>query len=456
MYALRQKLVQTKPTLNSAVNLTPALTKETAQLQLDGPLSPLLTLPPEITIEIFIHCLTVPNLFPSPEDAPLLLLQICASWRVLTLSTPALWRRLDMEIPYSLPARGENIEGYIAKWTSHASLTPLSLGFYETVRPIAGQMDALVRQYGPRCESLRLRASIKTISKLTHPYSLPFLRKLSLTYSPGSTSHETVSVRAFTDAPALRELILGQHSVPSMLVLPWHQLTMFTGDTLSVAECLFVLRHSPRLTICTFLYLIPGTAGGERLTHFSLEDLSISNSTADVLRYIDMPALHDLYLTRPTDFGADTLSELFARCAHSLRRLHYAPTYRYRDGASVAWFGAMPQLMELDLSGVGAQFVSGFVRALDRGLASTFLPRLRTLQIQCDWCQVGAELVVALASRCADEGLGPIKVIRLQSFRLVWAEVGWIDPEHGDVLLELVQRGMAIHIGSARENYVCA
>jgi hypothetical protein len=39
---------------------------------------------------------------------------------------------------------------------------------------------------------------------------------------------------------------------------------------------------------------------------------------------------------------------------------------------------------------------------------------------------------------------------------LVWAEVGWIDPEDGDVLLELVQRGMAIHIGSARENYVCA
>ncbi|KAJ7898614.1 hypothetical protein B0H14DRAFT_2315033, partial [Mycena olivaceomarginata] len=53
---------------------------------------PVLTLPPEITTEIFIRCLPVQWYhLPSPRDAPLLLLQICSSWRALTLCTPALW-----------------------------------------------------------------------------------------------------------------------------------------------------------------------------------------------------------------------------------------------------------------------------------------------------------------------------------------------------------------------------
>jgi hypothetical protein len=255
-----------------------------------------------------------------------------------------------------------------------------------------------------------------------------------------------------------------------MFVLPWQQLTVFTGDTLSVAECLFVLSSSPQLTTCTFLYLIPGTDGREEITHSSLQDLSISNSAPDVLRYIDLPVLRDLYLTRPTNIRGNVLSQLFARCAPTLHRLHYAPTYRYRDGVSLAWFVAMPQLAELDLSGVGAQFMGDFVRALDRTHAPAFLSCLSTLRIECEWCEVGAELVEALASRCADGDVGldalswvlesdppaQIRSVRLRSFSLVWAEEGWIDVQRVEALLQLARRGMAIHIGSSKENYVRA
>ncbi|KAJ6589496.1 hypothetical protein B0H19DRAFT_238326 [Mycena capillaripes] len=465
MYAhLRRKLAQVSLKPNSAAS---PLIDTTGAVEVDSAISPILTLPPEIIIEIFIQCLRISTQFPSSEHAPLLLLQICASWRVLALSTPALWKRLDIELAYSLPGNMDNLERRIAEWTSLASSAPLSLGLYETVRPMAKQMCALLRQYAPRCECLRLRASLKTVSELPHLGPLPLLKKLNLAYSPNG--HETVSARAFADAPALRELVLGQHSVPSMLVLPWHQLTTFTGDTLSVAECLFVLRSSPHLTTCTFLYLTPGTAAGEGLTHSCLTDLSISNSTADVLRYIDLPALRDLYLTRPTGFGVDALRQLFAHCAPSLRLLHYAPTYRYRGAISIAWFAAMPQLAELDLGGVGGHFMYDFMRALDRGSAPAFLPHLRTLRIQCDSYEVDAELVAALASRCADGeadsgaadvmlNLGETEMeagsVKLHSFRLVWAEKGWIDTPHVDALLKLVQLGMRIHVGSAKDNYI--
>jgi hypothetical protein len=44
----------------------------------------------------------------------------------------------------------------------------------------------------------------------------------------------------------------------------------------------------------------------------------------------------------------------------------------------------------------------------------------------------------------------------LRSFSLVWAEEGWIDVQRVEALLQLARRGMAIHIGSSKENYVRA
>ncbi|KAJ6605306.1 hypothetical protein DFH09DRAFT_886391, partial [Mycena vulgaris] len=55
-----------------------------------------LTLPPEITSEIFIHSVES-NRWEDRTEAtstPLLLLQICRLWRATALSTPALWTNL--------------------------------------------------------------------------------------------------------------------------------------------------------------------------------------------------------------------------------------------------------------------------------------------------------------------------------------------------------------------------
>ncbi|KAJ7068769.1 hypothetical protein C8F01DRAFT_963465, partial [Mycena amicta] len=62
---------------------------------------PVLTLPPEILSEIFLHCLLepdqpVPKLNPERPRAPLLLLQICRTWRNVAIGTPRLWQRLSV------------------------------------------------------------------------------------------------------------------------------------------------------------------------------------------------------------------------------------------------------------------------------------------------------------------------------------------------------------------------
>ncbi|KAJ7277352.1 hypothetical protein C8J57DRAFT_1024804, partial [Mycena rebaudengoi] len=53
---------------------------------------PVLTLPPEITSEIFVQSLPSHDpVVPYPSESPLIFLRICRAWRLLALSTPALW-----------------------------------------------------------------------------------------------------------------------------------------------------------------------------------------------------------------------------------------------------------------------------------------------------------------------------------------------------------------------------
>ncbi|KAJ7659150.1 hypothetical protein DFH06DRAFT_1472575 [Mycena polygramma] len=340
-----------------------------------------------------------------------------------------------------------------------ATLLPLPclLGLFEALRPMPARMSTLIARYGPRCECLRLRPSLKSVAELSDPGTLPLLRTPSIAYSLGSILHNTCFQGHF-GAP-------GTHTRTTYRALdaylPWGQLTTFTGDSLSVAECLFVLRSSPRLTKCTFIYLLPGASGGRNLTHSSLEDFSISNSAADILGYIELPALRGLHLAKLMLIDTNALRRLFACCAPSLHRLQYAPTYLYRDSVFIH---AMPHLTDLDLSGVGTQFTHAFVRSLNRLHEPMFLPSLRTLRIECEWrdigVEAGAEVVAALTSRSTDNGeVGfgtQVGAVKLRSFRLIWAEDSWLDALHASAMLELIQGGMDIHIGSARENYIYA
>ncbi|KAJ6580812.1 hypothetical protein B0H19DRAFT_848339, partial [Mycena capillaripes] len=54
---------------------------------------PILTLPNELTSEIFINCLSsdAVRVQPNPATAPLLLAQVCSQWRAIAFSLPELW-----------------------------------------------------------------------------------------------------------------------------------------------------------------------------------------------------------------------------------------------------------------------------------------------------------------------------------------------------------------------------
>ncbi|KAJ7120207.1 hypothetical protein C8R44DRAFT_623999, partial [Mycena epipterygia] len=89
--------VQLRHRLAQLNNLLETLSAEREQLQAasDSIIYPVLSLPPEITSLIFIHCVPFPEASfprPSPLDAPLLLAQICRQWRDIAINTQELWQ----------------------------------------------------------------------------------------------------------------------------------------------------------------------------------------------------------------------------------------------------------------------------------------------------------------------------------------------------------------------------
>ncbi|KAJ7639265.1 hypothetical protein FB45DRAFT_702489, partial [Roridomyces roridus] len=58
-------------------------------------------LPPEIMSEMFIHCLPTKRSGLDSfnfAEAPFLLSRVCSRWRQIVLSTPELWKELEIDL----------------------------------------------------------------------------------------------------------------------------------------------------------------------------------------------------------------------------------------------------------------------------------------------------------------------------------------------------------------------
>ncbi|KAJ7473270.1 hypothetical protein FB451DRAFT_1035779, partial [Mycena latifolia] len=95
---------------------------------------PILTIPNEITSEIFKHCLPVGNRRGRPrcQMAPLLLTTICRHFRQVCLATPALWTSMKVDLPCGWThttnkvALGKGVAKLVRLWLGRAGSCPLS------------------------------------------------------------------------------------------------------------------------------------------------------------------------------------------------------------------------------------------------------------------------------------------------------------------------------------------
>ncbi|KAJ7749673.1 hypothetical protein B0H16DRAFT_1551053, partial [Mycena metata] len=370
--------------------------KAVAKLQLDSVVYPVLTLPGEITSEIFLKCGGPEYLtgVPSARNAPLLLLRICRTWTKIALFTPALWT--DLSIGYDGPRKDVTIAAVaqgIHRWFGRSSTLPISLYFWGDSEKWYTYTKTLLHRQASRLDTLSLVQDFDA-SALGERGYFAILQSLTL-----ERTSSIALITTFHDSPRLREVNLSRIS-PRNVALPYHQLTRFSASGLSIVDCLGVLRDCPFLKQLS----LEAIQAAEHLpvyptpVHQALEELSIESSSAGTLHFLDLPALRALTLTGANIWGA-FFNDFLRRSSNSLRALTYIENVP-SCFISLEWFRTANRLVEVTLTTSEADFIQTLLLELDRSVHPKSLPDLHHLEIASTChCTIDAPIIAALQSR---------------------------------------------------------
>ncbi|KAJ7751548.1 hypothetical protein DFH07DRAFT_826364 [Mycena maculata] len=433
---------------------------------------PIITLPREITSEIFLHCLPPAPDFssklvfphpsfdldenpelkadpyphnPRPSEAPFLLLQVCSAWRSIALVTPRLWTHLHLNLAdINYFSFYPDLEEFIADWFTRAGSCPLFFsGNWSSIAAssASASLNTTLLRYAPRLRNLALQLheqQLGELGALAAPF--PLLEKLAI-----SISFPASQLRTFPDffcgMPRLKELYLNM--VPSMFSIPWAQLTKFAcGNVDNLAN---VFHAAPLLTDLTCSISEDSHELATDITHARLQTLCLVNrSSGHFLPRLLLPSLQTLHLKDGEELYDDLLPFL-ALSATSLRTfssfgLPIAPL-------ALDWFSAMPNLTHVTVYAPPPDFAAPFFARLDRAQDSTFLPHLHFLAFVYSSFNLTPPMLHALSSRCT----GGDAVAKLHTFMQVWPTgfVRTLGKATIATLQQLVEQGMQIHVGPA-------
>ncbi|KAJ7742547.1 hypothetical protein B0H16DRAFT_1890215 [Mycena metata] len=250
--------------------------QETLQDRLDAYTYPVLTLPPEVMSEIFVHFLPV-----YPERAPqkgllspITLGQICRLWRQIAFSTPSLWRTFKLFL-----RPGGSVQRYEADHThtetslQRSGSCPLSVEV-EHAQYNTPSVLHLVLAHRTRWEHLKLFVSVRNLPVIIGPF--PLLRTLTTTVWVGGLHDETYRPATFHSAPLLRRVAIDNYKNIFLSMLPWSQLTVLVIKSIDINPCVHVLALAPNLVYCDFTFFRLGEGETARqVTLARLKDLKL-------------------------------------------------------------------------------------------------------------------------------------------------------------------------------------
>ncbi|KAJ6536734.1 hypothetical protein DFH09DRAFT_92986 [Mycena vulgaris] len=427
---------------------------------------PVLTLPPEITSEIFVHCLSDEPQPPHQMHAPILLRRVCKAWERIATSTPALWSTLYLDVGRLNAPNAETFQIIVKTWFDRAGSCPLTLllrGQMGETFIENGPTSEIICFYASRLRNLDLYMEAEDFRALEDIGHFPLLQALTLglpfndeTYPEKGTVLFGQGV--FGDTPALRQLTL-DNFVPSFATISWQHLTVFNGGMFTMQDSLKVLRLAPLLTDCTFCIsyeerLLPVSDDGP-LPHPCLRTFSLVEnpddggpSTADILKHITLPSLHTLRIAAVIDLDDEgSFQSFMARSSSTLRAFSLRRYY----GPESGFIKHMAKLTHLELEDVNDDFQYDFLRLLE---TTEFLPELQNIAF-LDCTYPGPEYEAMVQSLCSRWKPNHEGITNLRSFKVVWPKnlQPYFDRETVAPLAELAAAGAAIHIGTSEHNY---
>ncbi|KAJ7136872.1 hypothetical protein C8R44DRAFT_363556 [Mycena epipterygia] len=375
---------------------------------------PVLTLPSDITSEIFLHWYAARplNQYRPPPPSPLPLASTCKLWRAIALSTCRLWTHLRFGGSASA-ALGHRLQN----WLPRAGALPVDLRIH---LPTSSSQECeavfrIIAQYSSRWGSLDITSD--------HPISIPAdihgsfssLTRISLQIRGWSDGDALTEIPAFLNAPRLQEVALTNVALFDWQIsLPWTQLTALSLWHQTVDECLEILTHTPNLEVLTFSYgssMDPVTSAPCVLRH--LHTISIGcDESHELLDYLILPSLDRANFF--SDECAERVKPLITRSGCSPRTLEldiYDPDFLFIH----LYMLSLPSVRHLQMSLLGG--TSDEFSSLFRTIAEdpAFLPALESLII--DKCQTNIDLL-SLVPMLAARTTGTDGVSKLKSFRL--------------------------------------
>ncbi|KAJ7015853.1 hypothetical protein C8F04DRAFT_1363969 [Mycena alexandri] len=299
---------------------------------------PVLTLPVEITREIFIGCLPFAQCRPFTTKeknygtAAATLLSICREWRHIALSTPELWTVLSLRfdpIPSGVTVpKSEQVEAYIDRWLGRAGMRPLSLCFERARRGNnvlhdcsfpPTRMGGIINRYSKRIEYLELYLTQTDIDQLgLDDIELPQLERVS--FGPIYPAESDNPVVAFPHAPRLHNVSLVAYAYFEYYALPSLQLTTFEG-TISSMELFSVALNLVEVK-CSVEFLDPTPTSP--VQHPRLQSLAFFpnvKAPMDILPYLTLPSLQALHISEVEDTTYPSLFAFFRRSGPPLTTL---------------------------------------------------------------------------------------------------------------------------------------
>ncbi|KAF7332639.1 F-box domain-containing protein [Mycena kentingensis (nom. inval.)] len=338
---------------------------------------PILTLPPEITTQIFSFCARNSlKSFTSHETAPLILLRVCKQWARVAQSTPRLWQVLFIDL---LSWDEGGVLQLMDAWSRFANGTPFYVSIDGDFRSI--NIDKFMGAFDlftPNITKLSLQLSLEAYPKFnSRGLEMGSLRELSI-HGPDRRTHaiELWNGPASLVAPQLSTIRLD--GIPCTgLGLPWSQITLLYLLNYIATDILAAARLMPALELLRVQRnrndrTSPSQTGSDPVELPSLKHLSIAGTLVGFFR---LPRLDHLEVDVPysLDFLPDpsTLTSL---------RLRILSPNGFRENLILSDLDSL-SFLHIDFGGSDSDsFGQRFMVLESIRDNPDFLPRLRILE----------------------------------------------------------------------------
>ncbi|KAJ7649895.1 hypothetical protein FB45DRAFT_730491 [Roridomyces roridus] len=244
---------------------------------------PILSLPAEITSEIFVRFLPSDLEFIPPigPKSPSFLLRICRQWRGAALATPQLWSSIDLQLHGDRKSARNHQFKLFESWLKRSGNFPLSIRLWDMRRgstsiATSPKFKDAILHHASRLQHVDIYLPYDDLRSFTAP--MPLLCTASVDPSdhpkPATTPSATATA-LFPLAPMLKQVALDLGYNPFATTLPWSQLTTLTASV-NISEAIYILRQSTALETCALtIYPLVTVPDHRRVPPLPIRTLSL-------------------------------------------------------------------------------------------------------------------------------------------------------------------------------------